>query len=343
MVLDGLMTARGTRRLYAAKKTVSIVNPPMRNVLERLANHVSIAPLVENDRMEESKSVLGGGHSSTCKSHPPNTIFVANLREFPSTRRIGSTMKQINPLIQTTSLIKLLPVLFIKVKKREFIRWAKCARDFYFIKKINKYFHVCMYKSFVDVMSYLKCMQISRYKCDRRKWGTLTLALCRDSILTTPDSVEPSFAIPIIRPFLTSNPLLSPFVLLRRVMQLRLLFEWTIKRPRGAPPIIQFLFNRLLYSCTRARAAASSRDPFFLLRIIQKERRRKSERKKQKRGSAHRWIKREWANAHGVARGEGGTMCGPAIIVAFPTDKVTTPEYFLFSAADRARITRKES
>lgn len=98
----------------------------------------------------------------------------------------------------------------------------------------------------------------------------------------------------------------------------------------------------LLYARARARTAASSRDPFFLLRIIQKERRGKKERerKKQKRGSAHRRIKMEWANAHGRGR---GTMCGPAIIVAFPTDKVTTPEYFLFSAADRARITRKES
>lgn len=151
------------------------------------------------------------------------------------------------------------------------------------------------------------------------------------------DFVGPSFAIPTIRLFLTSNPLLSPFIPLRSVMQLRLLFEWTIKRPRGAPPIIQFLFNRLFYSYTRA--TASSRDPFFLLRIIQKERRRKRDRKKQKRGSAHRRIKREWVNA----LDRGGTMCGPAIIVAFPTDKVTAPEYFLFSAADRARITRKES
>lgn len=69
------------------------------------------------------------------------------------------------------------------------------------------------------------------------------------------------------------------------------------------------------------------------------EREEKKERQKQKRESAHRRIKREWVNA----LDRGGTMCGPAIIVAFPTDKVTAPEYFLFSAADRARITRKES
>lgn len=78
---------------------------------------------------------------------------------------------------------------------------------------------------------------------------------CKDSLLMTlVDSVGLSFAIPIICLFLTSNSLLSPLVSLRRVMQLRLLFEWTIKRPRGAPPIIQFLFNRLLYSYTRALA-----------------------------------------------------------------------------------------
>lgn len=86
-------------------------------------------------------------------------------------------------------------------------------------------------------------------------------------------------------------------------------------------------------------------DPFFLLRIIQKERRRRRERerRRQKRGSTHRGIKREWANAHGRGERGGGAVCGPAIIVAFPTDKVTAPEYFLFPAADRARITRKES
>lgn len=42
-------------------------------------------------------------------------------------------------------------------------------------------------------------------------------------------------------------------------------------------------------------------------------------------------------------RSRGGLGCAPAIIVAFPTDKVTALEYFLFPAADRARITRKES
>jgi len=44
MVLDGLTMARGTRRPYAAKKkTISIVNPPMRNVLERLVALITLA------------------------------------------------------------------------------------------------------------------------------------------------------------------------------------------------------------------------------------------------------------------------------------------------------------
>lgn len=70
------------------------------------------------------------------------------------------------------------------------------------------------------------------------------------------------------------------------------------------------------------------------------EREEKKERKKQKGVGTSK--DKEGVGERTQSRGRGA-MCGPAIIVAFPTDKVTAPEYFLFSAADRARITRKES
>lgn len=93
--------------------------------------------------------------------------------------------------------------------------------------------------------------------------------------------------------------------------------------------------------CVRARAHGSQfpRPLLSLENHPKREDKEERDREKQKRGSARRRLKREWANAHN----RRGTMRGPAIIVAFPTDKVTAPEYFLFSAADRARITRKES
>lgn len=122
------------------------------------------------------------------------------------------------------------------------------------------------------------------------KYVFYLLALCRDLILTN-WSIGPSVTVSTTRLCLTSNPLLSPFVPLRRVMQLRLLFEWTIKRPRGAPPIIQFLFNRLLCSCLRTRAR-SSQFPWSLLSLENHLEREKETR----RGSGHRRIKREWAN-----------------------------------------------
>lgn len=134
---------------------------------------------------------------------------------------------------------------------------------------------------------------------------------CRDSILTTlVDSVSDR-RLPF-RLFVCSSQvtlLLSPFVPLRRVMQLRLLFEWTIKRPRGAPPIIQFLFNRLLYSYTRA----SSRDPFSLENHPERE--EKKERKKQ-RGSVPK-DKERVGNAHSFGRGRG-TMVRTRDYCRFP-------------------------
>lgn len=80
--------------------------------------------------------------------------------------------------------------------------------------------------------------------------------------------------------------------------------------------------------------------------MYRKEKERERDKgKERKRGSTRRRIKRKWALsiARGTAGERGETGCGTAIIVAFPTDKVTAREYFLFPAADRARITRKES
>lgn len=101
----------------------------------------------------------------------------------------------------------------------------------------------------------------------------------------------------------------------------------------------------LLYA--RAHAAASSRVPRPLLSLENHpEREKKKERKREKKAKKGVDTSRDKKGVGERTRPRGagrGTVCGPAIIVAFPTDKVTAPEYFLFPAADRARITRKES
>lgn len=121
--------------------------------------------------------------------------------------------------------------------------------------------------------------------------------------------------------------------------------------PSRRAPIIQFLFNRLL--CSRT-AAYSSRTLSFLLRTVVSKREKKREtkgaretrREKEREKGVDTSKDKEEVGALG-RRGTAGerreTGCGTAIIVAFPTDKVTAREYFLFPAADRARITRKES
>lgn len=79
--------------------------------------------------------------------------------------------------------------------------------------------------------------------------------------------------------------------------------------------------------------------------VSKRERKRERQREREKKGVDTSKDKEEvGALDRGGTAGEGGeTGCGTAIIVAFPTDKVTAREYFLFPAADRARITRKES
>lgn len=79
--------------------------------------------------------------------------------------------------------------------------------------------------------------------------------------------------------------------------------------------------------------------------MYRKEKERERQREREKKGVDTSKDKEEvGALDRGGTTGERGeTGCGTAIIVAFPTDKVTAREYFLFPAADRARITRKES
>lgn len=189
-------------------------------------------------------------------------------------------------------------------------------------------------------MSYLKCIQISGYKYDRREWSILSL-----QSFNLDDTVELSFAIPTIRPFLISNPP-SIFVRSAATCNAITIVVWMnnqepSRRASNHSISVQST-SLLLYARARARAAASSRDPFFLLRIIQKERTRR-ETERNKKGHIGTSKDKEGVGERTQSRREGGTIRGPAIIVAFPTDKVTAPEYFLFSAADRARITRKES
>lgn len=80
--------------------------------------------------------------------------------------------------------------------------------------------------------------------------------------------------------------------------------------------------------------------------MYRKEKERERDKGKERKKGVDTSKDKEEVGAldRGGTAGEGGeTGCGTAIIVAFPTDKVTAREYFLFPAADRARITRKES
>jgi len=88
----------------------------------------------------------------------------------------------------------------------------------------------------------------------------------------------------------------------------------------------------------RARGSQFPRSPLSLENHPERE--KKKERERNEKGTSK---DKEGVDEHTRVTGRGGPGCGPAIIVAFPTDKVTAPEYFLFPAADRARITRKES
>lgn len=87
--------------------------------------------------------------------------------------------------------------------------------------------------------------------------------------------------------------------------------------------------------------AVGSRAPSFLLRIIAVSERDGKRGVTGKKGVGTSKDKKRVGDER--TRSRGGLGCAPAIIVAFPTDKVTALEYFLFPAADRARITRKES
>lgn len=93
----------------------------------------------------------------------------------------------------------------------------------------------------------------------------------------------------------------------------------------------------------RARAHGSQFPRPLLSLENHPEREEKKDRERSKKGIGTSKDKEGVGECTQRGEGEGGPGCGSAIIVAFPTDKVTAPEYFLFPAADRARITRKES
>lgn len=102
-----------------------------------------------------------------------------------------------------------------------------------------------------------------------------------------------------------------------------------------------FNFCSIDFSALARARARGSQFPRSLLSLENHpEREEKKKRERSKKGAG---TPKDKEGVGERTRSRGGPECGPAIIVAFPTDKVTAPEYFLFPAADRARITRKES
>lgn len=135
MVLDGLMMVRGTRRLYTAKKNdIDHQSTDAKHAWEtRGANHVNIALLVESDRMKKSTSVLGGGHSSTCKTYPPSWYSSRNYDTRVSIDEENLFYYGTNKsLIRTTSLIK----LFVLGKRDNLFDKKKMCKIFILFKKI---------------------------------------------------------------------------------------------------------------------------------------------------------------------------------------------------------------
>lgn len=81
----------------------------------------------------------------------------STIREFPSTRRIGSTVKLINLLIRTASLIKLFTRTFYGSERERIYSINKVCERFSFIKKI---FYACIYKTVLLTL----CHVLNAYK-----------------------------------------------------------------------------------------------------------------------------------------------------------------------------------